>query len=258
VYGFTNNIGGRFDMTDNRKTSDKGVALIKAHEGLRLNAYLCPAKVWTIGYGHTSAAGEPKVVQGMRITRAEAETILRRDLATFERGVNRLVKVALTQNQFDALVSFAFNVGLGAFERSTLLKKLNAGRYKDVPAELMKWTKGGGRELPGLVNRRRDEAGLWRSVDVGATGGRADIGLVDPPAPPKSMAASKTGNTAIVTGIVGAIAPINEAIKATRETAEGVSGLAAAGPWVLLAVVLIAGAAFIWFDRRKKLTEEGV
>jgi lysozyme len=258
VYGFTNYTGGRFDMTDNRKTSDKGVSLIKAHEGLRLNAYLCPAKVWTIGYGHTSAAGEPKVIQGMRITRAEAETILRRDLATFERGVNRLVSVPLTQNQFDALVSFAFNVGLGAFQRSTLLKKLNAGRYKDVPAELMKWTRGGGRELPGLVNRRRDEAGLWRSVDVGATGGRADIGLPDPPVPPKSMAASKTGNAAIFAGMAGSLTPINEAVRAFRETTEGVSGLAAAGPWMLLVVVIIGAVTFIWFDRRKKLTEDGV
>jgi lysozyme len=258
VYGFSNYTGGRFDMTDNRKTSDKGVALIKAHEGLRLNAYLCPAKVWTIGYGHTSAAGDPAVRQGMKITRPEADTILRRDLAMFERGVSRRVKVPLTQNQFDALVSFAFNVGLGAFERSTLLRRLNAGQHQAVPAELMKWTKGGGRELPGLVNRRRDEAGLWRSVDVGATGGRADVGDVDTPAPPKSMAASKTGNAAIVAGLTGSLAPINEAMKAFRETTEGVSGLAAAGPWVLLAVVIIGAVTFIWFDRRKKLTEDGV
>ena len=240
------------------KTSDKGVALIKAHEGLRLRAYLCPANVWTIGYGHTSAAGHPTVVSGMKITNAEAEDILRRDMSRFEQGVDELVKVGLSQNQFDALVSFAFNVGLGAFKRSTLLKKLNAGRYDAVPAELMKWTKGGGRELPGLVNRRRDEASLWRSLDIGATGGLATTGQPDPPKPPKTMAQSKTGNTAIVTGVAGAIAPINEAIKATRDTAEGVSGLMAAGPWVLLAVLLVAGAAFIWFDRRKKLTEDGV
>jgi lysozyme len=214
--------------------------------------------VWTIGYGHTSAAGEPTVVKGMKITRDEADAILRRDLGVFERGVNRRVKVGISQNQFDALVSFAFNVGLGAFERSTLLRKLNAGRYGDVPAELMKWTKGGGRELPGLVNRRRDEAGLWRSADVGATGGRADVAVIDPPKPPKNMAQSKTGNTAIVTGVVGAVAPINEALKATRETADGVSGLMAAGPWVIIAVLLTAGAAFIWWDRRRKLTEEGV
>lgn len=240
------------------KTSDKGVSLIKAHEGLRLTAYLCPAKVWTIGYGHTSGAGAPTVVPGMKITRSEADTILRRDLGMFERGVSAAVKVPLKQNQFDALVSFAFNVGLGAFQRSTLLRRLNEGRYDAVPRELMKWTRGGGRELPGLVNRRRDEAALWRALDPEAYGGRADVGNVDPPKPPKSMVMSKTGNTAVVTGVIGAIAPINEAIKAGRDTADGVSGLMATGPWVLLAVALIAGAAFIWWDRRRKLTEDGV
>jgi lysozyme len=238
------------------KSSDKGIALIKAHEGMRLNAYLCPGKKWTIGYGHTSAAGLPTVREGMRITRTEAETILRRDLAMFEARVNRLVKVPLTQHQFDALVSFDFNTG--KLHSSTLLKRLNAGKYSDVPRQLMRWVNGGGKELPGLVRRRRDEAELWRSLDPGATGGVADIAEIDEPRPPKTMAESKTGNTAIVTGIVGAIAPVNEAVKAFRETSEGVSGLAAAGPWVLLAVALIAGAAFIWFDRRKKLTEDGV
>jgi lysozyme len=256
VYGFTNHTGGRFDMTDNRKTSDKGVALIKAHEGKRLSAYRCPGGVWTIGYGHTTAAGHPTVVPGMRITEREAEDILRRDISRFEARVNKLVAVPLTQGQFDALVSFDFNTG--ALHSSTLLKRLNAGNYTDVPRQLMRWTKGGGRELPGLVRRRRDEAELWRSLDPGATGGKADITKIDEPQPPKPMSQSKTGNTAIVTGVVGAIAPVNEAVKAFRETSEGVSGLAAAGPWVLLAVVLIAGAAFIWFDRRKKLNEDGV
>ncbi len=240
------------------KTSDKGIALIKAHEGLRLNAYLCPANVWTIGFGHTSAAGAPSVAKGMKITREEADAILRQDLRAFEQGVTRRVKVGLSQSQFDALVSFAFNVGLGAFERSTLLRKLNAGRYGDVPAELMKWTKGGGRELPGLVNRRREEAGLWRSVDVGAIGGRGTVGEVDAPALPKSMAQSKTGNAAIFAGMAGSLAPLNEAIRTVRDTADGASGLMAAGPWVLLAVVIIGAVTFIWFDRRKKLVEEGV
>jgi lysozyme len=238
------------------KTSDKGVALIKAHEGKRLSAYTCPGGVLTIGYGHTSAAGKPDVVRGMRISEREAEDILRRDLSRFEARVNRLVKVPLTQGQFDALVSFDFNTG--ALHSSSLLKKLNAGEHSRVPAQLMRWTKGGGRELPGLVRRRRDEAELWRSLDPGATGGVADIAEIDEPKPPKTMAESKTGNTAIATGIVGTIAPINEAIKATRETVDGASGLVAAGPWLLLALALIAGAAFIWWDRRRKLTEDGV
>jgi lysozyme len=238
------------------KTSDKGVALIKAHEGKRLSAYTCPGGVLTIGYGHTSAAGKPDVVRGMRITEREAEDILRRDLSRFEARVNRLVKVPLTQSQFDALVSFDFNTG--ALHSSTLLKRLNEGRYSNIPAQLMRWTKGGGRELPGLVRRRRDEAELWRSLDPGATGGVADIAEIDEPKAPKPIRQSKTANAAFLAGAVGAIAPVNEIIKTTRETADGVSGLMAAGPWIAVAVVVIAAAAFIIWDRQRRLTEDGV
>jgi lysozyme len=238
------------------KMSDKGVALIKAHEGMRLNAYLCPGKKWTIGYGHTSAAGEPVVREGMRITRQEAETILRRDLAMFEARVNRLVKVPLTQSQFDALVSFDFNTG--KLHSSTLLKRLNAGKYAEVPRHLMRWTRGGGKELAGLVRRRRDEAELWRALDPGATGGVADIAEIDEPKAPKPIRQSKTANAAFLAGAVGAIAPVNEIIKTTRETADGVSGLMAAGPWIAVAVVVIAAAAFIIWDRQRRLVEDGV
>lgn len=234
-------------------TSRKGLELIKRHEGLRLRAYKCPADVWTIGYGSTG----PHVSPGMVITETQADILLRKDVARFEEGVSRLVKVKLTQGQFDALVSFSFNVGLGALGKSTLLRKLNAGRYADVPAELMKWTKAGGRELPGLVKRRRDEAGLWRSIGEADTAGRAD-GVVQEPKPPKTMAQSKTGGAAVIAAVTGAAAPVNEAIKAAKDTADGVTGLMAAGPWVLLAIVIVGVAAFIWYDRRKKLIEEHV
>lgn len=138
------------------KISDDGVKAIKGFEGLFLSAYLCPAGVPTIGWGSTEG-----VKLGMRITVSEAETLLRNELAKFESGVSKMVKVKLTQHQFDALVSFSYNVGLGALERSTLLKKLNAGDYASVPSQLMRWTQGGGRELPGLVRRRRMEAEMW-------------------------------------------------------------------------------------------------
>lgn len=111
----------------------------------------------TIGYGHTGADVKP----GMTVTEDRAEELLRRDVARFESAVDRLVKVDLNQNQFDALVSFCFNVGEGNFGSSTLLKKLNAGDYDAVPEELMKWTKSKGKKLQGLVNRRAAEAGLW-------------------------------------------------------------------------------------------------
>lgn len=146
-----------------RTINKEGLDKIKQWEGLRLTAYQDEAGVWTIGYGHTSAAGAPVVKEGMKITQAEAEEILRRDLGKFEVEVERLVRVTLTDNQFATLVSFHLNTGsLGS---STLLKKLNKRDYDSVPTELMKWvnvTKNGKKvRSQGLVNRRSAEVGLW-------------------------------------------------------------------------------------------------
>ncbi|NOV20955.1 lysozyme [Ensifer adhaerens] len=143
----------------NRRINAAGLSLVKQWEGLKMKAYQDVADVWTIGYGHTSAAGAPVVKPGMVITEARAEEILRADLAVFEGRVERLVKVPLNDNQHAALVSFGFNTG--KLHSSTLLKKLNAGNYDAVPAELMKWVHAGGKRVKGLVNRRAAEAGLW-------------------------------------------------------------------------------------------------
>ena len=142
-----------------RRTGKAGLELIKHFEGLRLEAYLCPAGVWTIGYGSTRG-----VYQGMTVTESEAEAMLRRDLLAAERSVLRLVTVRLTDNQFDALVSFVFNLGGGALQRSTLRQKLNRGDYDVVPRELMKWVRAGGKILPGLVRRRQAEAELFAQI----------------------------------------------------------------------------------------------
>jgi len=144
-----------------RKMNVEGLELLKRWEGLRLKAYRDAGGVLTIGYGHTSAAGKPLVYEGMRISGHQAEEILARDLRQYERAVEGSVKVPLTDNQFAALVSFCYNVGVGVFKRSTLLKRLNAGDYDAVPAELMKWTRAGSKRLKGLENRRAAEAGLW-------------------------------------------------------------------------------------------------
>lgn len=141
--------------------SQKGINLIKKFEGLRLDAYLCPANVWTIGYGHTQPVNGKKIVRGMKIDEAEAERLLRCDLVKFEDGVNKLVKVPMTQGQFDALVSFAFNLGLGALSTSTLLKKLNAKDYAGAEAEFKRWNQAGGKVLPGLIQRRAAEAAFF-------------------------------------------------------------------------------------------------
>jgi lysozyme len=141
------------------KTSQKCIDLIKKFEGCALKAYKCPAKVWTIGYGHTNNVRPDDV-----ISKSEAEELLRIDLAKFEAGVNAAVKVKLTQGQFDALVSFAYNLGTGALQGSTLLKLLNAGNYTGAAAQFDKWIYAGGKILLGLQRRRAAEKELFLST----------------------------------------------------------------------------------------------
>lgn len=138
------------------RISKNGLELIKRWEGCRTNAYLCPANVWTIGYGHTKTA-KP----GMMISHTQADNLLLEDLKRFEEAVRRLVSVPLNQNQFDALVSFTFNVGEGAFQQSTLLKLLNSGNYSAASFQFGKWVYAGKKVLPGLVARREDEYQLF-------------------------------------------------------------------------------------------------
>lgn len=138
------------------QTSQKGLDLIKSFEGLRLSAYKCPADVWTIGYGTTAG-----VKEGQIITKERAEELLRDDVKRFEDQVLRLVKVPLTQGQLDALVSFTYNLGAANLGNSTLLRLLNAGDYKGAAAQFGRWTKAGGKELPGLVKRRAAERSLF-------------------------------------------------------------------------------------------------
>ncbi|MGV6871746.1 lysozyme [Pseudochelatococcus sp. B33] len=142
-----------------RKVTDDVVERIKRWEGLRLAAYRDATGAWTIGYGHTGADARA----GHTITAARAESLLRQDLAVFEQAVERVIAVPLSDNQFGALVSFAFNVGEAAFARSTLAARLNGGDYDAVPEQLARWVHAGGRRLQGLVNRRAAEAGLWAS-----------------------------------------------------------------------------------------------
>lgn len=132
--------------------SQAGIDLIKSFEGLQLKAYRCPAGVPTIGYGCTKG-----VEMGMKITPSQAEDMLRSELFEFERAVNRLADAPLGQHEFDALVSFAYNVGAGALEKSTLLKRLNAGDRDRASNEFCRWVKAAGNVLPGLVIRRVKE-----------------------------------------------------------------------------------------------------
>ena len=134
-----------------------GLALIKHFEGLRLTAYRCPAGVLTIGYGHTG----PDVTEGQCITTEHAQQLLAQDLIPVESVIHRLVQYPIDQNQYDALVSFTFNVGAGALASSTLLKRLNGGEVTAVPSELRRWNRAAGQVMLGLVARRNAEAALW-------------------------------------------------------------------------------------------------
>ena len=141
------------------RISDDGIELIKEYEGLALKAYKCPAGIWTIGYGHTG----PDVREGQVIDEITAEAYLRKDLETAEKCVNACVAVPITQGQFDALVSFAYNLGCGALRRSTLLRCLNAGDDEGAANEFPKWTRANGKVLQGLVRRRQAEQELFLS-----------------------------------------------------------------------------------------------
>lgn len=140
------------------KISQAGLDLIKRFEGLETKAYRCPAGILTIGYGHTTG-----VKEGDTCTPEQAEVWLREDCQVAELTVSANVNVHLNQNQFDALVSFIFNLGSGNFVKSTLLKKLNTSDYRGAADELDRWVNAGGRKLPGLVKRRAAEKALFLS-----------------------------------------------------------------------------------------------
>lgn len=197
-----------------KSTSDQGINLIKKFEGLhkigdggKVLAYRCPANVLTIGYGHTKG-----VKRNMEITQAEAEALLRADLRIYEAEVKRLVNVPLTQYQFDALVSFVFNLGAANFAASTLLKRINTGNYEAVPAQLMRWNKarvnGKLQALTGLTRRRSAEAALF-TMDAQLPSDDADV-----PMPQKVTVQDKKPLTKSKTmagvGIAGAATALNE------------------------------------------------
>lgn len=294
------------------RTTELGLTLIRAFEGCKLKAYKCPAGKWTVGYGHTSAAGGLAVGPTTTLSsKAEAEKLLAADIDRFEDHIETLLAGAeIEDHQFDALVSLAFNIGVGNFAASTVLKKIKARDFDAVPANLMKWNKitdpktKAKVESTGLTRRRRAEAALWRGdLEDAETYMGISFGpmpqAVEPPAPPKTMAQSKSGNASIVTGGVGATlgvkaildsvqeitAPVGQltataqevttglqttvqqgqsAVQATHEVAQFLTPAAAARdwssllPWVLLLIVLVTGCAYTWYDRRKKLHEDGV
>ena len=157
------------------KVSDRCKEMIKHHEGVRFKPYRCPARLWTVGVGHVlypdqgrlpldqRDAFQLKAEDNRTFSKAEVDGTLSADLVRFEVGVARLFPVGLTTGQNDALVSFSFNLGLGGVQRSTLRSKVLRGEIEEAADEFLKFTRGGGKILPGLVKRRSDERALFLS-----------------------------------------------------------------------------------------------
>ena len=145
-----------------RHINERGIEIVKSFEGISVKPYLCPANVWTVGYGATrSSTGRPIDLDMEAISEAEADALLIRDLESSEGWVSRLIKTALTENQYSALTSFTFNVGAGALQRSTLRMKLNRGEVQNAADEFPKWKFANKRILAGLVRRRAAERALF-------------------------------------------------------------------------------------------------
>jgi GH24 family phage-related lysozyme (muramidase) len=225
----------------------------------------------TIGFGHTDAAGAPKITQGMRITRGEADEMLSRDIAPCEREVDRLLKVEVTGHQFDMLVDTYFNCPTGAV---AAIKLFNAGRSDAVPAKLLQYVCSKGERMQGLVNRRNAEIAWGNTPDQVEAPPAPNPDIVFSPKaernpPPSTMASSKTGTAAITIG-AGTIAEVaqsaNEAlepIKQAKGTLQDLGlfdhlSLLAHNPTVLIGAVVVAMCVFIWWDRRHKLVNDHV
>ena len=134
----------------NMNISKEGLSLIKKFEGCELEAYLCPAGVWTIGYGHTK-----DVKEGDKINKEEADYLLQEEMIEYESYINDFVEVPLNQNQFDSLCSWVYNLGPTNLKNSTMLRVLNEEKYADVPQEIKRWNKAGGEVLDGLIKRTK-------------------------------------------------------------------------------------------------------
>lgn len=164
------------------KISRKGVELITRWEGCKLTAYQDSVGVWTIGYGHTSAAGAPKVVKGLRITQQEAIDIFSRDIVKYEKAVEKLLTRPPTQAQFDAMVSLCYNIGPGNFAKSSVVRMFNSGDFAGAAHAFSLWNKAKGKELKGLTNRRADEARHFMLKGVEPAVQPVSVAPVAPPA----------------------------------------------------------------------------
>lgn len=230
--------------TVNRKTR----RLVADSEGFRGKAYRCPAGIWTIGFGFTKGVKEGDVM-----TREEAEARLDAELAHFADGIRNLITGITTENQFGAMVSLAFNIGVGAFSRSTVLRLHNAGDYEGAARAFGMWVKAGGRVLPGLVRRRAAEAALYLEpviplqsvarVDMAVDLEDAASGIAQQVDEERPLRQSRIVQSA---GISGGVAGLTLASEAARSVADIRTSLGDWLPYIALAVVVLAAGWTIY------------
>ena len=236
---------------NNFKMGPEGLELLKSFEGLELRAYRDSVGVLTIGYGHTSMAGPPVVKPGMRITKDKAEAILKRDLKKYEDAVRNALKVPVTQEMFDAMVSLCYNIGPAGFRRSSVLKFTNRRLFDQADDKFLLWNKAGGRVLRGLTRRRHAEAELYRK-GTEAMSVHADATNVMPDVPRgKSSLQSTTNLAAGASAIAGVTA-------AGRQIAEDTGSMLSAAPWAVTILVIVGATWWVWKERKKKSEEHGI
>lgn len=236
------------------KLTQEGLDLIKSFEGFSSTWYKCPAGIWTIGFGHTEAAGPPKYEKNQAITKSQGEQILRSDLAQYEQAVMDAVTVPLSDEQYSALVSFCYNVGPNAFRKSSVLKAVNASRHDLVPSRLALFTKGGGKVLQGLVRRRQVEGQMYASgVEDGDVYPSTEI-------TPVIGKASYASSTNIAAGI-GTVAMTTAAVNQITSDVSQTASTAGFNPqWAIVGLLAlgIIGALWIMRERILKSKREGV
>lgn len=241
------------------KTSAKGLALIKEFEGFRSNAYPDPAHGWrvaTIGYGFTKG-----VKQGDTITRTEAHSRLIRELVEYESGVLRATGGNVTQPQFDALVSFAFNVGVAGMSRSTVIRRHNEGDHQSAARAFGLWNKAGGKVWPGLTRRRAAEAALYltpepRPLPVAVDEPEAPLAEEMPRGvePERSIASSEINRAAAIGGGTAAVATVAETARTVADVKYSADSL---GEWLvpILMIVVVGLCGYIVWQRVRQRRE---
>jgi len=223
------------------KMNVKGIGLIIEFEGFRSAAYLCPAGVWTIGFGFTKG-----VKPGDKMTRSEAAERLKRELVEYEQGVLLACTSPPNENEFSAMVCFAFNVGIAGFKKSTVLKRHNEGDKEAAARAFGLWNKAGGKTLPGLTRRRMAEAALYlEPVAI------AEVEMPQAIDPEKPMTASTINRASVVAGGTASIAAVTQTLGAINQVKAEVNTM---GDWLVpaLLVAVVGLCAFVVWERLKQ------